>query len=99
MIEDQIAGQYPGELRAGHKKDVVITNLLSERPKRVAIYGWHFPSSEPIQPLTTVHVDWYVDYSHGILRLSGPRDDQGGWSRHAPSAGVARSEAAQAAEQ
>jgi hypothetical protein len=32
----------------------------------VAIYGWHFPSGEPIQPLTTVHVDWYVDYSHGI---------------------------------
>ena len=71
MIEDQIAGQYPGELRAGHKKDVVITNLLSERPKRVAIYGWHFPSGEPIQPLTTVHVDWYVDYSHGIRPVQG----------------------------
>lgn len=66
MIEEQIAGQYPGELRAGHKKDVVITNLLRERPGRLAIYGWHFPGGEPIQPLTTVHVDWYVDYSHGI---------------------------------
>jgi hypothetical protein len=66
MIEDQIAGQYLGELRAGHKKDVVITNRLNERPKRIAIYGWHFPSGELIQPLTTVHVDWYVDYSHGI---------------------------------
>jgi len=31
----------------------------------VAIYGWHYPSGAPIQPLTTVHVDWYVDYSHG----------------------------------
>lgn len=66
MIEDQIAGQYPGELRAGHKKDVVITNRLHETPKRVAIYGWHFPSGQPIQPLTIVHSDWYVDYSHGI---------------------------------
>jgi len=66
MIEKQIAGQYLGELRAGDKKDVVITNRLSEKPGRVAIYGWHFPSGEPIQPLTTVHIDWYVDYSHGI---------------------------------
>jgi hypothetical protein len=63
MIEDQLVGQYLSELRAGDKKDVVITN---EKPKRVAIYGWQFPSGEPIQPLTTVHVDWYVDYSHGI---------------------------------
>ncbi len=66
MIEEQIAGQYLGELRAGHKKDVVITNRLNERPNRIAIYGWHFPSGEPIQPVTTVHADWYVDYSHGI---------------------------------
>jgi hypothetical protein len=71
MIENQIAGQYLGELRAGHKKDVVITNRLNERPKRVAIYGWHFPSGEPIQPLTIVHVDWYVDYSHGIRPVKG----------------------------
>jgi len=66
MIERQIAGQYPGELRAGDKKDVVITNRLTETPGRIAIYGWHFPSGVPIQPLTTVHADWYVDYSHGI---------------------------------
>lgn len=71
MIEEQIAGQYLGELRAGHKKDVVITNRLNERPNRIAIYGWHFPSGDPIQPLTTVHVDWYVDYSHGIRPVLG----------------------------
>ena len=23
----------------------------------------------PIQPLTVVHVDWYVDYSHGVRPL------------------------------
>jgi hypothetical protein len=70
MIEDQIVGQYLGELRAGDKKDVVITNRLNEKPNRIAIYGWHFPSGEPIQPVTTVHVDWYVDYSHGIRPIA-----------------------------
>jgi hypothetical protein len=70
MIDDQVAGQYLGELRAGDKKDVVITNRLSEKPNRVAIYGWHFPGGEPIQPLTIVHVDWYVDYSHGIRPMN-----------------------------
>jgi hypothetical protein len=32
----------------------------------VAIYGWHQRDGKPIQPLTTVHIHWYVDYSHGI---------------------------------
>jgi hypothetical protein len=40
--------------------------VLRERPGHVAIYGWHYPNGEPIQPLYTGHVDWYVDYSHGI---------------------------------
>jgi hypothetical protein len=51
---------------SGIKKDVVISRKLSERPDRVAIYGWHQSNGEPIQPLTTVHVSHYVDYSHGI---------------------------------
>jgi hypothetical protein len=51
---------------SGVKKDVVISRKLSERPDRVAIYGWHQLNGEPIQPLTTVHVARYVDYSHGI---------------------------------
>ena len=55
-------------LIAGIKKDVVITDMLTRSPKpnRVAIYGWHKPDGKPIQPLYTGHVDWYVDYSHGI---------------------------------
>jgi len=56
----------PDTLIAGGKKDVVITNRLLERSGRVAIYGWHHPDGRPIQPLTTVHKDRYVDYSHGI---------------------------------
>ncbi|MFN3666931.1 MAG: hypothetical protein ACK4S0_12260, partial [Sediminibacterium sp.] len=26
----------------------------------------HKPDGKPIQPLYTKHVNWYVDYSHGI---------------------------------
>jgi len=66
IIEEQRKGKPLGALVAGVKKDVVITNLLQEREHRVAIYGWHQLDGKPIQPLTTVHVDWYVDYSHGI---------------------------------
>jgi hypothetical protein len=55
-------------LIAGIKKDVVITEKLSRAsmPDRVAIYGWQKPDGKPIQPLYTGHVNWYVDYSHGI---------------------------------
>lgn len=65
-----IEGQRKGRkgLIAGIKKDVVISGKISRdtRPHRVAIYGWHKPDGQPIQPLYTGHVDWYVDYSHGI---------------------------------
>ena len=55
-------------LIAGIKKDVVISGKISRDPKpdRVAIYGWHKMDGTPIQPLYTGHVNWYVDYSHGI---------------------------------
>jgi hypothetical protein len=55
-------------LIAGIKKDVVITGRIPRDPKpdRVAIYGWHNTDGQPIQPLYTGHVNWYVDYSHGI---------------------------------
>ena len=55
-----------GELVGGHKKDVVLTDLYIYRPDRVAIFGWHYPNGTYIQPLSTVHVHWYADYSHGI---------------------------------
>ena len=66
IIEDQLKGIGRGAFVAGIKKDVVVTSKLSEKPQRVAIYGWHYPNGQPIQPLYTGHVDWYVDYSHGI---------------------------------
>ena len=66
IIEDQLKGIRRRTFVAGIKKDVVVTNKLQERPERVAIFGWHYTSGEPIQPLYAGHVDWYVDYSHGI---------------------------------
>ena len=53
-------------LKAGHKKDIVISNRLLEKKNRIAIYGWHKPSGKPIQPLSIVHRSDYADYSHGI---------------------------------
>jgi len=65
-----IEGQRKGRngLVAGIKKDVVISGKISRdtRPDRVAIYGWHQTGGQPIQPLYTGHVYWWVDYSQGI---------------------------------
>ena len=66
LIEEQRRDRKPGELVAGIKKDIVVTNRLDEKPNRVAIFGWHKLDGQPIQPLTIVHVNWYVDYSHGV---------------------------------
>ena len=55
-----------GEIVSGHKKDIVLTNRLNEKPGRLAIYGWHRKIYDPIQPLSTVHGDSYADYSHGV---------------------------------
>jgi len=66
ILDARIRGAAAGALVAGGKKDVVITNRLLERPGRVAIYGWHHPDGRPVQPLSIVHTDRYVDYSHGI---------------------------------
>ncbi|HYO07428.1 MAG TPA: hypothetical protein VER17_00520, partial [Tepidisphaeraceae bacterium] len=66
IIERQRAGRPLGELVAGHKKDVVISNRLKEKPNKVAIYGWHQRDGKPIQPLYVGHAERYVDYSHGV---------------------------------
>ena len=70
IIEEQRRGQPLGLLVAGIKKDVVLTNRLQERERRVAIYGWHYPEGKPIQPLYVGHSDAHVDYSHGIRLVS-----------------------------
>ncbi len=65
-IERQRAGKPLGGLTVGAKKDVVLSPKIFERDDRVAIYGWRQLDGTPIQPLATVHVKWYVDYSHGV---------------------------------
>ena len=68
QIEKQLAeaGGRHGQLVAGIKKDVIISSRIAERSDRVVIYGWHKTDGNPIQPVYSGHVWWYVDYSHGI---------------------------------
>lgn len=72
-IEAQLvsAGASLGDLIGGTKKDVVLSNLIIDpnRPDHVTIYGWHQLNGTPIQSLTNIHVNTYVDYSHGIRFL------------------------------
>lgn len=55
-----------GQLVAGIKKDVILSRDIALKPDKVVIYGWHNPGGEPIQPVYSGHIWWYVDYSHGI---------------------------------
>jgi hypothetical protein len=68
QIEKQLreADGKKGQLIAGIKKDVILSACLATKPGKVVIYGWHKPDGNPIQPVYSGHVDWYVDYSHGI---------------------------------
>ena len=68
--QEQTLGKPLDALVSGHKKDVVLTNRLAKAVGRIAIYGWHRLSGDPIQPLTTVHPASYADYSHGIRLVS-----------------------------
>jgi hypothetical protein len=78
MIEEQHRGRPLGELVAGHKKDLVLTNRLSGRD-RIAIYGWHKKDGNPIQPLSTVHAARYADYSHGLRLVYAKACVNGEW--------------------
>lgn len=70
LIEKQLKGKKHNTLIAGHKKDVVLTNLLNHKARKVAIYGWHRLNGKAIQPLSLVHGNYYADYSHGIRLVS-----------------------------
>lgn len=68
--QSDAAGFRSGQLLAGTKKDLVLSNALRRAPGQVAIYGWHQPNGKPIQPLSTVHEARYSDYSHGLRLVS-----------------------------
>jgi hypothetical protein len=65
IIEQQRAEKPLSLLTIGIKKDIVLSPRIFERPQRLAIYGWRQLDGLPIQPLTIVHSNRYVDYSHG----------------------------------
>lgn len=71
-------------LIAGIKKDVVLTEQLKQVGKqyKVAIYGWHYLTGRPIQPVYTGHVNWYVDYSHGIRLIYERIKVNGKWMHY-----------------
>lgn len=66
QIESQRGGAQQNLLTAGIKKDVVSSARIATNPGRVCIYGWHYQSGTPIQPLYSGHTMSHVDYSHGI---------------------------------
>jgi hypothetical protein len=65
-----IQNQYksnPGQLVAGHKKDIVISNQLIGKKNRLGIHGLHASDGKPIQGgALSPHSMDYTDYSHGI---------------------------------
>jgi hypothetical protein len=79
MIEGQRKSKKG--LIGGIKKDVVLSNKVAEnaRPNRVAIYGWHNLDGKPIQPVYAGHINWYVDYSHGIRLIAKKVKMEGIW--------------------
>jgi hypothetical protein len=79
MIEGQRKNKKG--LISGIKKDVVLSNKVLEHQKsnRVAIYGWHTLDGKPIQPVYAGHVNWYVDYSHGIRLIAKKVKMDGIW--------------------
>ncbi len=70
LIEEQREGKPAGLLLSGIKKDIVWTNRLKEKPRKVALYGWHYSDGRPIQSLYVGHWDRYVDYSHGLRMMA-----------------------------
>lgn len=63
-------GGRNGQIIAGIKKDVILSNQIAQLPDKVIIYGWHKLDGNPIQPVYSGHIYWYVDYSHGIRLIN-----------------------------
>jgi hypothetical protein len=72
QIEKQLAeaGGKQGQLTAGIKKDLILSERLSKQPGKVVLYGWHLPGGKPVQPVYSGHAAHYVDYSHGIRLMN-----------------------------
>lgn len=67
QLQTYLTVHQKGELTAGHKKDVIISNkIYGQSTPRVVIYGWHQLNGKPIQPVYNKHSHTWADYSHGI---------------------------------
>ncbi len=66
------AGGVLGQLVGGTKKDVILSNKITDPDKthHVVIYGWHKLDGSHWQPIYNGHIDTYMDYSHGIRLLN-----------------------------
>lgn len=69
-VDAQLVGKPSGVLTAGHKKDVISSNLIALHPGHVVIYGWHQSNGVPIQGRQWIHEETYADYSHGVRLVS-----------------------------
>ncbi|MCB0654668.1 MAG: hypothetical protein KDC57_00965 [Saprospiraceae bacterium] len=69
-LQKDSVGARDGQLIAGIKKDVILSNRIFDHPDKVVIYGWHMADGTPIQTVYGGHADWYVDYSHGIRLMN-----------------------------
>lgn len=67
IIQEQAKNIVPGQLVAGHKKDIVISNQMYGKKNRLGIHGLHDKDGKPIQGgALSPHSANYSDYSHGI---------------------------------
>ncbi|TCC90540.1 hypothetical protein EZ428_14820 [Pedobacter frigiditerrae] len=67
QLKSDLQKHNNGELTAGHKKDLIISNkIYTEKTPKVVIYGWHKMDGRAIQPVYNKHTNLWVDYSHGL---------------------------------
>jgi hypothetical protein len=71
QLKPFLSAHLAGELTAGHKKDLIISNkIYTEKTPKVVIYGWHKLDGKPIQPVYNKHTNLWADYSHGVRFVS-----------------------------
>ena len=67
QLSPYLATHKLGELTAGNKKDIIISNkIYTEKTAKVVIYGWHQLNGKAIQPVYNKHTNTWADYSHGV---------------------------------
>ncbi len=70
MVDTRLSrhGYRPGQLIAGHKKDVVLEGLVEST---LSYYGWNYANGSIVQPYReSSHGNQYSDYSHGVRFVS-----------------------------